>query len=72
MERFDVELDTPITCEYPPRMIIADGFNGKFVILRTNHPDEGIDTLQAEARRIRAARHQNSIREFDRNSRGAL
>jgi hypothetical protein len=70
MERYDVELDVPITFEYPPRMIIADAFNGKVVILRTNHEDEGIDTLQAEARRIRAAR--KATREFDARARKAV
>ena len=54
MEVLTVKLGEPIEDgNYPPRMLLAEFFNGVATILRVNHPEEDTDTLRRHAKQIR-------------------
>ncbi len=62
METLTVKLGQAIDDgNYPPRLVLADYFNGTATILRVDNPEEDIDTLYrnvAHTQRMNAARRR--------------
>jgi hypothetical protein len=46
----------------PPRFIVADIHGGEVVLLLVSHPDDTLEGMREEARRIRASRRSGASR----------